>query len=64
MASYSIDQLRILSSQRKLKQRIKKGDTINVGQEDINQIQQILNTESIAFTTLKSPLEIYLVTIS
>lgn len=62
--TYTIDQIRLLDTQKSLKRNLKKGDFITVGSEMVSQIEEILRSNTIQFVSLPSAFGVYLITIN
>lgn len=62
--TYDINQIRLLATQKMLKQKLKKGDFITVGKEMVSEIEQILRNSNIQFVTLPYAFDVFLITIN
>lgn len=62
--TYTIDQIRLLDTQKALNRNLKKGDFINVGSDLLSQIEQILTKNNIQFVSLPYAYGVHLITIN
>jgi len=62
--SFNLDEIRLLHAQNSLRRNLKKGDHITVALPDVGQLEQILQTNGIAFISFPTGSNAFLITIT